>query len=99
MEGLEFDTPRGKVLVRKDHEGIHEAMWGLTSGQKNAEFGYALLDNFRVYPAADVIPPERHKTIEWIESWPTRNERQRPLPERERVWQSRCHFCVRLLLA
>jgi len=73
MEGLEFDTPRGKVLVRKDHEGIHEAMWGLTSGQKNAEFGYALLDNFRVYPAADVIPPERHKTIEWIESWPTRN--------------------------
>ena len=73
MEGLEFDTPRGKVLVRKDHEGVHEAMWGLTSGQKNAEFGYALLDNFRVYPAADVIPPEGHKTIEWIESWPTRN--------------------------
>jgi branched-chain amino acid transport system substrate-binding protein len=72
MEDLEFDTPRGKVHVRKDHEGVHEAMWGLTSGQKNAEFGYALLDNFRVYPAADVIPPEGQKTIEWIESWPTR---------------------------
>ena len=31
MEGLEFDTPRGRVLVRKDHEAVHEAMWGLTS--------------------------------------------------------------------
>ena len=72
MEGLAFDTPRGQVLVRKDHEGINEAMWGLTSGQKNAEFGYPVLDDFRVFPAADIIPPEGTKTIEWIESWPTR---------------------------
>ena len=71
MEGLAFDTPRGQVLVRKDHEGINEAMWGLTSGQKNAEFGYPVLDDFRVFPAADIIPPEGTKTIEWIESWPT----------------------------
>jgi branched-chain amino acid transport system substrate-binding protein len=71
MEGLAFDTPRGQVLVRKDHEGINEAMWGLTSGQKNAEFGYPVLDNFRVFPAADILPPEGTKTIEWIESWPT----------------------------
>jgi branched-chain amino acid transport system substrate-binding protein len=72
MEGLAFDTPRGQVLVRKDHEGINEAMWGLTSGQKNAEFGYPVLDDFRVFPAADILPPEGTKTIEWIESWPTR---------------------------
>ena len=71
LEGLAFDTPRGQVLVRKDHEGINEAMWGLTSGQKNAEFGYPVLDDFRVFPAADIIPPEGTKTIEWIESWPT----------------------------
>jgi branched-chain amino acid transport system substrate-binding protein len=72
MEGLAFDTPRGQVLVRKDHEGINEAMWGLASGQKNAEFGYPVLDDFRVFPAADILPPEGTKTIEWIESWPTR---------------------------
>jgi branched-chain amino acid transport system substrate-binding protein len=72
MEGLAFDTPRGQVLVRKDHEGINDAMWGLTSGKKNAEFGYPVLDDFRVFPAADIIPPESTKTIEWIESWPTR---------------------------
>jgi branched-chain amino acid transport system substrate-binding protein len=72
MEGLEFDTPRGHVLVRKDHEAVHEAMWGLTSGKKHPEFGYPILDQFRVFPAADVIPPEGRKTIEWIESWPTR---------------------------
>jgi branched-chain amino acid transport system substrate-binding protein len=72
MEGLEFDTPRGRVLVRKDHEAVHEAMWGLTSGQKHPAFGYPILDQFRVFPASDVTPPEGKKTVEWIESWPTR---------------------------
>jgi branched-chain amino acid transport system substrate-binding protein len=72
MEGLEFDTPRGRVLVRKDHEAVHEAMWGLTSGKKHPEFGYPILDQFRVFSAAEVIPPEGRKTIEWIESWPAR---------------------------
>ena len=72
MEGLEFDTPRGRVLVRKDHEAVHEAMWGLTSGQKHPAFGYPILDQFRVFPAADVTPPEGKRTVEWIESWPTR---------------------------
>ncbi len=72
MEGLEFDTPRGRVLVRKDHEAVHAAMWGLTSGKKHPEFGYPILDQLRVFPAADVIPPEGRKTIDWIESWPTR---------------------------
>ena len=28
--------------------------------------------DFRVFPAADIMPPEGTKTIEWIESWPTR---------------------------
>ncbi len=72
MEGFEFDTPRGRVLVRKDHEAVHEAMWGLTSGKKHPELGFPILDQFRVFSAADVIPPEGRKTIEWIESWPTR---------------------------
>ena len=72
MEGLEFDTPRGRVLVRKDHEAVHEAMWGLTSGKKHPVFGYPILDQFRVFPADDVTPPEGKKTVEWIESWPTR---------------------------
>jgi branched-chain amino acid transport system substrate-binding protein len=72
MEGLEFDTPRGRVLVRKDHEAVHEAMWGVASGRKQPELGYPILDQFRVFPADEVIPPEGTKTIEWIESWPTR---------------------------
>jgi branched-chain amino acid transport system substrate-binding protein len=72
MEGLEFDTPRGRVLVRKDHEAVHEAMWGLASGKKHPVFGYPILDQFRVFPADNVTPPEGKKTVEWIESWPTR---------------------------
>jgi branched-chain amino acid transport system substrate-binding protein len=72
MEGLEFDTPRGRVLVRQDHEAVHEAMWGLTSGEKHPELGFPVLDQFRVFPGTDVVPPEGQKTVEWIESWPTR---------------------------
>jgi hypothetical protein len=49
---------------------VHDAMWGLTSGKKHPTFGYALLDQFRVFPAADITPPEGAKTIDWIESWP-----------------------------
>jgi branched-chain amino acid transport system substrate-binding protein len=72
MEGLEFDTPRGRVLVRKDHEAVHEAMWGVTSGKKHPELGFPVLDQFRVFPGADVMPPEGQKTVDWIESWPAR---------------------------
>ena len=43
-----------------------------TSGKTHPELGYPILDQFRVFPAADVVPPEGRKTIEWIESWPTR---------------------------
>jgi branched-chain amino acid transport system substrate-binding protein len=70
MEGLAFDTPRGHVLVRKDHEAVNEAMWGVISGRNNAELGYPVLDDFRVFPPADVVTPEGKQTVEWIESWP-----------------------------
>ena len=72
LEGLQFETPRGPVTVRKDHEAVHDAMWGVASGRKHPEFGYPVLDQFRIFPAADVIPPEGAKTVEWIESWPSR---------------------------
>jgi branched-chain amino acid transport system substrate-binding protein len=72
MEGLSFDTPRGRVTVRKDHEALTEATWGLISGKKSAEFGIPLLDHFRVYPASEIMPPEGMKSIDWIERWPTK---------------------------
>jgi branched-chain amino acid transport system substrate-binding protein len=72
FEGLTFDTPRGPVTVRKDHEAVNEAMWGLSSGKKDAEFGYPVLDHFKVFSAADTLPPEGKKTIDWIESWPAK---------------------------
>ncbi len=72
MEGLQFDTPRGPVLVRKDHEAVNDVMWGVTSGRKDPELGYPVLDQFKVFAPADVIPPEGKKTIDWIESWPAR---------------------------
>lgn len=66
FEGLTFATPRGPVTVRKDHEAVHEAMWGVTSGNKSS-LGFPVLDQFKVFPAADVMPPEGVKTVDWIE--------------------------------
>lgn len=72
LEGIEFETPRGTVLVRKDHEAVHDAMWGLTSGRKHPELGFPILDKFEVFPAKDVNPPEGMKTVDWIEGWPAK---------------------------
>jgi branched-chain amino acid transport system substrate-binding protein len=70
MENLGFETPRGPVFIREDHQAVHEAMWGITSGKRHPEFGYPVLEQFRVYPAAEVNNPLGIKAIEWIESWP-----------------------------
>ncbi len=70
MENLAYGTPRGPVLIQENHQAIHESMWGITSGKRHPKYGYPLLDQFRVYPAAQVNNPPGTKAIEWIESWP-----------------------------
>lgn len=70
MENLAFETPRGPVFIREDHQAVHDAMWGITSGKRHLEFGYPLLEQFKVYPAAQVNNPLGTKAVEWIESWP-----------------------------
>lgn len=68
FEGITYETPRGPVSIRKDHEAVHGAMWGVSSGKKHPTLGFPLLDQFREFPAADVMPPEGVKTVDWIES-------------------------------
>jgi branched-chain amino acid transport system substrate-binding protein len=68
FEGLTFETPRGPVLVRKDHEAVHDAMWGVSSGKKHPTLGFPILDQFRVFPAAEIMPPEGKKTVDWLEA-------------------------------
>jgi branched-chain amino acid transport system substrate-binding protein len=72
FENLSFDTPRGPVLVHKDHDAYHDSMWGLTSGKKHPVYGYPMLDQFRVFPAEQVNAPVGMKTVDWIESWPSK---------------------------
>jgi len=69
MENLTYETPRGPVHIREDHQAVHEAIWGLTSGKKHPKFGYPLLDNLKVYPTAKVNNPLGTKAVTWIESW------------------------------
>jgi len=70
MENLAFETPRGPVFIRQDHQAVHDSMWGLTTGELDPEFGYPVLENMRVYPAVQVNNPLGTKAVEWIESWP-----------------------------
>lgn len=72
MENLGFETPRGPVFIRQDHQAVHDAMWGLTSGKRHPKYGYPLLEQMRVYPAVQVNNPLGTKAIQWIESWPER---------------------------
>lgn len=70
MEDLAYETPRGPVFIREDHQAVHDSMWGLTSGKVDPELGYPILEKMRVYPAVQVNNPLGTKAIEWIESWP-----------------------------
>jgi hypothetical protein len=53
--------------VRKDHEAVHDAMWGVSSGKKHA-LGFPILDDFRVFPAAEIMTPEGKKTVDWLDA-------------------------------
>lgn len=72
LVNLTFDTPRGPVTVRQDHQAVHEAMWGITTGQTDPDLGYAILDQFEVFPADQVNPPVGTKAIDWIRGWPSK---------------------------
>lgn len=66
LENLRFQTPRGVVWVRPDHEAEHEAVWGLTSGRRDAVFGFPVLERLRVFRPREVFPPMGKRTMEWI---------------------------------
>lgn len=66
LEDLKFDTPRGQVWIRPDHEAEHEAIWGFTSGRVDREFGFPLLERLMVFKPREVFPPVGRRTMDWI---------------------------------
>jgi len=70
FEELGFETPRGPVVVRADHQAVHGSMWGLTTGKTDAAFEYPVLEDLQVFPAAQVNPPIDVNPVQWIQSWP-----------------------------
>ncbi|NIR31498.1 MAG: ABC transporter substrate-binding protein [Gammaproteobacteria bacterium] len=71
---LGFETPRGPVVVRADHQAVHEAMWGLTTGEVDPKFGYPVLEQMQVFPATQVNAPLDVNPVDWIKSWPARGQ-------------------------
>ena len=71
MQGLSFDSPRGRIMIRNDHQAVNDAMWGMTTGKKDSSFGYPVLDHFKVFPGSEIVPPTGKDTIPWIDSWPS----------------------------
>ena len=70
FENLGYDTPRGPVFIRSDHQAVHDSVWGLTTGKNDPVYGYPKLEKLRVFPAADINPPLGVKSVDWINSWP-----------------------------
>ena len=66
FEDLRFETPRGEVWVRPDHEAEHEAVWGFTSGRVDREFGFPVLERLMVFKPREVFPPLGRKTMDWV---------------------------------
>jgi branched-chain amino acid transport system substrate-binding protein len=66
FEDLRFDTPRGPVWVRPDHEAEHEAVWGFTSGRMDREFGFPVLERLIVFKPGEVFPRLGRRTMDWI---------------------------------
>jgi branched-chain amino acid transport system substrate-binding protein len=74
FRGLGFETPRGPVMIRSDHQAVHGSMWGMTTGETDPTFGYPMLDNLQVFPAAQVNPPLGVNPVDWIRSWPAEGQ-------------------------
>jgi len=66
FEDLRFETPRGEVWVRPDHEAEHEAVWGFTSGRVDREFGFPVLERLIVFKPREVFPPLGRRTMDWV---------------------------------
>ena len=68
FEGLEYDTPSGKVGMKlgKGHQAIQETAYGLFKFDKAT--GQATISDIRYYAAECVNPPEGAKSEEWIKS-------------------------------
>lgn len=74
FEGLEFETPRGPVVIRSDHQGVHGSMWGLTTGESDPTFGYPVLKDLQVFPTEKVNPPLDVNPVDWIKGWPAEGQ-------------------------
>lgn len=68
FEGLEFETPSGKVSMKlgKGHQAIQETAYGLYKFDKAS--GQATVTKVKYFPAECVNPPEGVKSEDWIKS-------------------------------
>ncbi len=67
MAGLTFPTPSGPITIREDHNGIEDCLVGIT--KLKPEYPFPILDKTEVFPADQVNPPVKVKTVDWIASW------------------------------
>lgn len=67
FEGLAWEAPSGTVVMRRDHNAIESALFGVI--KRIPEWPYAMLDKIKVYPPEMVNPPEGMKTFDWIATW------------------------------
>ena len=66
FEGLTWNTPGGKITMRKDHQAVHGGMVGVTKYSK--KYGFAVLDKIKRLKPEEITPPLGMKTMDWVRS-------------------------------
>ncbi len=67
MAGLSFPSPSGVITIREDHNAVEDVLVGVSKMTPRQPF--PILDKTEIFPADQVNPPLRIKTVDWINSW------------------------------
>ena len=66
FRGLTFATPTSEITLREDGQGLEDQIVGLSSF--NDRFPFAVPDQMRIYPAAQVSAPVGQKSTDWLKT-------------------------------
>lgn len=66
FRGLTFPTPTSQITLREDGQGLEDQLVGLSG--IDDRFGFAVPQQMRLYPAADVSAPVGQKSVDWLKT-------------------------------
>jgi branched-chain amino acid transport system substrate-binding protein len=66
FRGLTFPTPTSEITLREDGQGLEDQLVGLSG--IDDRFGFAVPQQMRLYPPAEVSTPVGQKSVDWLKT-------------------------------